>query len=133
MKDFTHLEPIECLRIPWKRRWYFLVATVLVIVCACIYAWLRPNLYRSETRVLVESVIVLDDPLSPAAARDRTEERVNAIWQLLESRSILERILEEFRLSVNEPSIPTEDGLKAIRSNLEISKTLGSTFTMAYY
>jgi polysaccharide chain length determinant protein (PEP-CTERM system associated) len=133
MKDFTSLEPIEYLRIPWKRRWYFLLAIVLVIVCTSAYAWLRPNLYRSETRVLVESVTVLDDPLSPAATRDRTEERVNAIRQLLESRSILERIIEEFRLRANEPSILMEDSLKAIRNNLEISKTSGSTFTMAYY
>jgi polysaccharide biosynthesis transport protein len=133
MNDFTSVEPIEYLRIPWKRRWYFLLATVLVIVCTSAYAWLRPNLYRSETRVLVESVTVLDDPLSPAATRDRTEERVNAIRQLLESRSILERIIEEFRLRANDTSILMEDSLKAIRNNLEISKTSGSTFTMAYY
>jgi polysaccharide chain length determinant protein (PEP-CTERM system associated) len=133
MKNFNNLEPGEYLRIPWKRRWYFLVATVLVIVCASAYAWLRPNLYRSETRIFVESVTVLDDPLSPAATRDRTEERVNAIRQLLESRSILERIVEEFRLRANEPGILMEDSLTAIRNNLEISKRSGSTFTIAYY
>src|SRR5262245_30577782 len=131
MKDFTHLEPIEYLRIPWKRRWYFLVATVLVIACASAYAWLRPNTYRSETKILVESATLLDDPLSPIATRDRTEERVNAIRQLLESRSILERIVEEFRLRASDTSVPMEDALKSIRTGLEVSKTTGNTFTMA--
>jgi polysaccharide chain length determinant protein (PEP-CTERM system associated) len=124
---------MEYFRIPWRRHWYFLATAVLVIVGAWIYARLRPNLYRSETRILVESASLLDDPLSSSATKDRTEERVNAIRQLLESRTILERIIEEFRMRASDTTIPMEDALKSIRDSLEISKTTGNTFTMAYY
>jgi polysaccharide chain length determinant protein (PEP-CTERM system associated) len=133
MKDFRNLDPMEYFRIPWRRHWYFLATAFLVIVGAWIYARLRPNLYRSETRILVESATLLDDPLSPSAIRDRTEERVNAIRQLLESRTILERVIEEFRLRASDTTIPMEDALKSIRNSLEISKTAGNTFTMAYH
>jgi polysaccharide biosynthesis transport protein len=132
MKDISRLDIFDYLSIPWRRRWYFLAAMILAMVCVVVYAWMRPNLYRSETRILVESAMLLDDPLSPDAARDRTEDRINAIRQLLESRTILERVVEEFRLRSADTSIPMEDQIKYIRSYLEISKSTGSIFTMAY-
>jgi polysaccharide biosynthesis transport protein len=135
MKDFAHLEPGDYLRIPWKRKGYFFAVAILVIVGGTIYAWLRPVLYRSETRVIVESATILDDPLVPTAAQQRTDERINAIRQLIESRSILEKIIEEFRLRAYDSSITMEDALKNISNNLEVDKAAGggSTFTMAYY
>jgi polysaccharide biosynthesis transport protein len=132
MKDISRLEVNDYLTIPWRRRWYFLAAMILVMVAVVVYAWMRPNLYRSETRIFVESATLLDDPLSPDTARDRTEDRINAIRQLLESRSILERVVEEFRLRSVDSGIPMEDQIKYIRSYLEISKATGSIFTMAY-
>jgi polysaccharide biosynthesis transport protein len=132
MKDISRFEFFDFLTIPWRRRWYFLAAMILVMVGVAAYAWMRPNLYRSETRIFVESATLLDDPLSPDTARDRTEERINAIRQLLESRTILERVVEEFRLRSVDASVPMEDQIKFIRSNLEISKATGSIFTMAY-
>lgn len=133
MKTFNDLEPLEYLRIPWRRRWYFLAATVLVFAGTSLYAWYKPNLYRSETRVLVESSTLLDDPLTPAMTQGRIDLRVNAIRQLVESRTILQRIIEEFRLRASDTSMPLEDALKAMRANLEFTKATGSTFAMAYY
>jgi polysaccharide chain length determinant protein (PEP-CTERM system associated) len=135
MKDFTLVEPIEYLRIPWRRRWYFLTATVVVIAGVSIYAWLRPNLYRSETRIIVESATLLDDSASGLQTRDRTMERVDAIRGLMESRSILERIVEEFRVQMMARNVPMEDALKILRGNLEIatSKSASNVITMAYY
>jgi polysaccharide biosynthesis transport protein len=132
MKDFSRLEPIDYLRIPWKRRWYFLSSMGIVLIGVSIFAWFRPNIYRSETRIVVDSATLLDDPLSPTAARDRTEDRVNSIRQLLESRKILGRIIEEFRARAVNTSLPLEEALKNIRRRLEVSKAVGGTFTMAY-
>jgi polysaccharide biosynthesis transport protein len=132
MKDISRFELFDYLSIPWRRRWYFLATMLLILVVVVVFAWMRPNLYRSETRIFVESATLLDDPLSPDAARDRTEERTNAIRQLLESRTILERIVEEFRLRSADTSMPMEDQIKYIRSYLDISKATGSVFTMAY-
>jgi polysaccharide biosynthesis transport protein len=132
MKDLTLWELYDYLILPWKRKWYFLAAMILVLAGASVFAWLSPNMYRSETRILVESATLLDDPLSTAANRDRTEERINAIRQLLESRTILERIVEEFRLRAADSSVLVEDQVKYVRNYLEISRASGSIFTMAY-
>ena len=132
MKDLSHWELYDYLVIPWRRRWYFLAGMIIVLAGSFAFAWLRPNLYRSQTGILVESATLLDDPLSPSATRDRTEERIIAIRQLLESRSILERIVEEFRMRSADSSILMEDQVKNVRDYLEISKTSGSVFMMGY-
>lgn len=133
MKDLGLWGLYDYLILPWKRRWYFLAATILVLAGAAVFAYMTPNMYRSETRILAESATLLDDPLSPSTTtRDRTEERINAIRQLLESRTILERVVEEFRLRSADSTVLMEDQVKYIRNNLDISKTTGNTFTMGY-
>lgn len=133
MKDFSRLEPIDYFSILWRRRWFFLGAVLLGLVATAGYAWYRPVYYRSETRIIVESSSIFDDTLSSSALRDRTEERANAIRQLVESRTILQRIVEEFRLRSMDSSMPMEDALRAIRRNLDVPKPSGNTFTIAYY
>ncbi len=132
MKDLSLWELYDYLVLPWKRRWYFIAAMILVLAAAAVFVWLNPNMYRSETRILVESATLLDDPLSPSATKDRTEDRINAIRQLLESRTILERIVEEFRLRATDSSVLMEDKVTYVRNYLEISKTTGNTFSLAY-
>jgi polysaccharide biosynthesis transport protein len=135
MKDITKIAPLDYLSIPWKWRWYFIAAVALALVGTAIYAWRSPNIYRSETRIVVNSSTVLDDAAlsGPANRAEQAEERIDAIRQLLESRSILQRIVEEFRIRTIDLSTPMEDAIKSIRSNLEFSKATGGTFTMAYY
>jgi succinoglycan biosynthesis transport protein ExoP len=133
MKDFKHLSAVDFLRIWWRRRWYFLTVGLMISLGVSAYALKRKNQYRSVTRIVVESATLLDDPLSPYGFKDRTEERIGAIRQLLESRSIMERIVEEFYIGSNTNlSIPSEDLLADISQNLEITKAAGNTFTMSY-
>jgi polysaccharide biosynthesis transport protein len=132
MKDLTRWELYDYLTVPWKRRWYFLAVTILVLAGTAIYAWKTPDMYRSEARILVESAALLDDNLSPNATRDRTEERINAIRQLLESRTILEQVIDENRMRSADSSTFMEDQVKDVRNYLEVSKSTGNIFKMAY-
>jgi polysaccharide chain length determinant protein (PEP-CTERM system associated) len=133
MKDLSRLEPIDYLGIIWRRRRFFVAVMILVIAGSAGYAWYRPIIYRSETRIIIESGSILDDTFGAAGVRDRTEERAAAIRQLVESRTVLQRIVEEFRLRSLDTTMPMEDALAAIRRNLEVSKPSGNAFTIAYY
>jgi succinoglycan biosynthesis transport protein ExoP len=133
MRDFKHLSAMDFLGIWWRRRWYFLTVALILSLGVSAYAMRRKEQYRSVTRIAVESTNLLDDPLSPYRNIDRTEERISAIRQLLESRSIMERIVEEFYIGSNSNmSIPADDLLADIRQNLEVAKAVGNTFTMSY-
>jgi len=133
MKDFKHLSAIDFLRILVRRRWYFLTVALIISLGVSGYAMRRKEKYRSVTRIVVESATLLDDPMSQYGFRDRTQERIDAIRQLLESRSIMERIVDEFYIgSPTNLNIASDDLLSDIRQNLAIDKAVGNTFTMSY-
>jgi polysaccharide biosynthesis transport protein len=132
MKDLTKLEPLDYLKLPWKRRWYFLAAMVLVLAAVAVYAALHPNLYRSETKILVESATLLDDPLSPSESHDRTEERIDSIRQLLQSRTVLQRIVSESRMQGVRTNGSVDDAMKSIQNNVDVIREMGSTFTLSF-
>jgi uncharacterized protein involved in exopolysaccharide biosynthesis len=134
MKDFRHLEGAEYLRIPWQRKWYLIVTALAVLAGVSIFAWFRPNYYQSVTRIIVEPTTLLDETQSTQQSASRTQERVDTIRAMIESRTVLERIVEEFRLKTLNSSIPMEDALTTLRTNLEVSesKNLSNVITMAY-
>jgi polysaccharide biosynthesis transport protein len=127
------ITPIDFLSKRWGWRWVPLVVAVLILVCTALYAWLRPELYRSETRILVEPKTVFDRELSAAEAKDSIQDQIQNMQQMLESRTIRQRIIEEFKLRSDDTSVSMEDALKAMREHLEIPKTSGNPFTVAYY
>jgi polysaccharide biosynthesis transport protein len=127
------MAPIEFLKKRWGWRWIPLVVALLILACTALYAWMRPELYRSETRILVEPKTVFDRELSAAEIKESVENQIQNVRQMLESRTILQRIADEFKLRSDDTSVPMEDALKAIRNNLEVMKTPGNTFAMAYH
>jgi uncharacterized protein involved in exopolysaccharide biosynthesis len=96
------LAPIEFLKKRWCWRWSFLTVAVLILASTAVYAWMRPNLYRSETRIQIEPGADFDGKLTAAETRDGIENRVHNVQQMLESRSMLERIAEEFRVRASD-------------------------------
>jgi polysaccharide biosynthesis transport protein len=131
MKDITKIAPLDYIIIPWKWRWYFLAAMVVVLIGTAIYSWRKPNIYRSETRIVVNAATIMDDATASGNQAKDVDDRIDSIRQLLESRSILQKIVEEFRIQTIDLSIPMEDAIKSIRDNLEFTKSGGGTFTMA--
>lgn len=132
MKDLSRWDLHDYLSIPWKRRWYLLTTILLVLAGAAVIAWLRPNMYRSEARILVESATMLDENLSPNAAQARAEERMNGLRQKLESRTFLQRLAERVQLRAASSSLLEEDEIEHVRNYLEVSKSPGNVFTVAY-
>ncbi len=119
---------IAFLKRRWNWRWTLLAVAALILVCTVIYAWLRPELYRSETLIVVTPETVFDRALSNTEAKDSIENQIQNVQQMLASRTVLQRIIDEFNLRAGDTS---EDALMAIRSNLGTSRTSGNTLTIA--
>jgi len=132
MKDLSRWDLHDYLSVPWKRHWYFLAAMLVVLAGAAIFAWMRPDMYRSEARILVESATLLDENLSPNAAQARAEERMNALRQKLESRTFLQRLAERVQMRAAGSSLLEEDEIEQVRNYLDVSKSPGNIFTVAY-
>lgn len=97
MKDLRNLEPLDYLRIPWKRRWYALTGFVVAILATLAYSWQMPDIYKSVSTVQIETTSIARDYVR-SPDRSSPQEQIMAIRQFVGSRSFLERLVQEFQL-----------------------------------
>ncbi len=108
-------------------RWIHFVAAAVMLIATGIFAWMKPDVYQSEARILVDPGMDLDGSLSAAKARDIVESRIRSFQESMASRSIRENIIDD--LSV--PSIGSRDTLNFSLKNPIFSRASENTFTVA--
>jgi polysaccharide biosynthesis transport protein len=133
MKDFKTLEVGDYFRILWRRKWYVIGITPLVIAGAVVYAWRQPLYYRSETRILLESPAIPED-LVRSGARARPQDRIDAIRTQIQSREFIVRLVELYRLYGygSDPGFSMERAVGSVRQNIQIVVASGSTLTLSF-
>jgi polysaccharide chain length determinant protein (PEP-CTERM system associated) len=133
MKDIAKLEIFEYFQILGKRRWYFLVSAFLTISGALAYARWVPNVFKSETRILVDTPMVSEEYF-----RSNTEltpaDRINSIREQLASRTFLERMIEQLQMYGYGTRIDfvMENAIKTAQKQIGIEKTSDRTFTVSF-
>jgi len=104
-----------------KRKWVLLVWLVVGLVGAGTAFLILPKVYRSSTLILVESQKVPTDYIKPMAV-DTIEERLIAIQQQILSRTLLQRIIEEFHVYDDDlKRQPLEDVIDLMRRDIKIT------------
>ena len=133
MKDLTHFEVSDYFKILWKRRWYALTVFVAVAAGAIAYSMWVPDVFKSETRVMVETPLVSEDYVR-TPDRSTAEDRISAIREQLASRSFLERMIEQFQMYGygTRSTFVMENAVKAARKQIGIEKTSDKTFTISF-
>src|SRR6187431_908444 len=89
--------PDDYLRIAWKRRWYILIPLVVVASTTAVVSMFLPNRYSASTSILVIPQRVPEEFVQSTVTAELSQ-RINAISQLILSRTRLERIIQEFNL-----------------------------------
>jgi len=133
MKDLTKLELRDYFDILWKRRGYCLATFALVASGVSLYAWRIPDVFKSETRVMVDEPSVSEDYVRPTV-RSTPEDRINSIREQLASRSFLERMIEQLRMYGYGTRLDfvMETAVKAAQRQIGIEKTSNNTFTLSF-
>ena len=128
MKDLSGLEVLDYFRILWNRRWYFLVVFALVSIGGTLYTRNKPDVYRSEARITV------DTTLSSVARAPSAQERVNIIREQLYSRSFLERMIQQTGMYGygESSSFVLDRAVRAVQNNLKVRNTSNRMFTISY-
>jgi polysaccharide biosynthesis transport protein len=132
MRDFKNLTPLDHLNLIWRRRWYFIIPALLVSACGVIYAWKAPRFYKSETRILAESAIISDN--TNPIMRTTNEDRINAIREQVQSRTFIERLIEEFQLYGygRLSDFAMDQAVYIFRRNFQILNTSDNSFTISF-
>jgi polysaccharide chain length determinant protein (PEP-CTERM system associated) len=87
----------DLLDIAKRRKWLIVVPFVVVSVGTAISARLTPNLYRSETVILVVPQQISESYVH-STVTNNIESRLQSIGQQILSRTFLERIILDFNL-----------------------------------
>jgi polysaccharide chain length determinant protein (PEP-CTERM system associated) len=125
--------PEDILRIVWRRKWLLLLPAVLGAFGAYAYGRRLPNLYKSETLILVVPQRIPDSYVKSTVTA-KIEDRLPTIKQQILSRSRLERIISEFNLYTEERRTMLLDDLVARMSTVEIDVKIeqGEAFRVSY-
>ncbi len=134
MKDLTKLHPIDYLKILYRRRWYVIAVFLLVSIGAVVYALRKPDVYRSQARIQVEAAPMPQDYVRPSI-RTSPEEQIASIRSAVQSRSLLERMIQDFQLfgyGMGE-DFSMEAAVRGVSNNIEITTSSRDTFNVAFH
>jgi polysaccharide chain length determinant protein (PEP-CTERM system associated) len=85
----------DYLDVAWRRRWWFIVPSVLGVCVSGYLAFTLPKIYRASTTILVLRQSVPAD-LVQSTVTMRIEERMKSLRIQVMSRRYLEKIVKEF-------------------------------------
>jgi polysaccharide chain length determinant protein (PEP-CTERM system associated) len=124
--------PEDLLLIAWRGKW-IVAATFVVLTAATAVgsAWL-PNLYKSETLILVVPQRVPESYVRSTVTM-RIEDRLPSLEQEIRSRSRLERVILDLNLFEEERRTALmEDVVKRVNNGITIETVRGDAFRVAY-
>ena len=112
--------PDDLVRIALQRKWLILVPCFIGIAGSVLVARRVPELYRSETLIMVVPQRIPDSYVKSTDAT-RIEDRLHSISEQIQSRSRLERIITDFNLYPAErASGVMEDVVRRMRADINV-------------
>jgi protein tyrosine kinase modulator len=124
--------PEDFLDIARRRIWLIIVPFVLVATATAIVAKRTPNLYRSETVILVVPQRIPESYVR-STVTSRIEDRLQSIGQQILSRTRLERIILDFDLYAGpRRTAPMENVVEIMRRDIEVETVKGDAFKVTY-
>lgn len=123
----------DILGILWRRKWLIVAPLLLCSAGAYIYAKRLPDLYRSETLILVVPQKVPESYVRSTVS-GRIEDRLQSLQQQILSRSRLERIITDFDLYREaRQRQPLETVIESMRTAVKVDTVRGGeAFTVKY-
>ena len=124
--------PEDLLRIAWRRKWVIIIPFVAVSIATAIIAYFLPNVFRSEALIAVVPQRVPETYIK-STVTTKPEDRLLSLYQKVESRTYLERAIQEFNLYPRERRTGImEDVVQAMRKDIQIETVKGDTFRVSY-
>ena len=98
------------LEVARRRKWLIILPALLVVAGAAVVIYRLPNVYRSESLILVVPQRVPESYVRSTVTA-RIEDRLQAISQQILSRTRLEQIVQDFSLSQQAIEVAAESEL----------------------
>jgi polysaccharide chain length determinant protein (PEP-CTERM system associated) len=125
--------PEDALHILRHRFWWLIVPLAVFGAGAGVYARLQPNLYRSQTRIILVPQRVPESYVRSTVTA-RIEDRLGAISQQILSRATLEAIILEFDLyaEARRTEVMDEVVARMRQRDIQVRPDRGETFVVSF-
>ncbi len=125
--------PQDIVGAVYRRKWLMIVPAVVFGIASFLITKSLPNLYRSETLILVVPQRVPEAYIR-STVTSRIEDRLRSISEQILSRSTLERIILEFNLYTEQRKhMPMEDVVAVMRKAIDVDPPIrDETFRISY-
>src|SRR5713226_6154076 len=125
MTTAATLTLVDYWHIAVRRKWLIVGAILLSVAVAGLLCLVLPKSYRSSTLILVEDQKIPEDYVK-AIVGGRIEERLTMIQQQVMSRTLLSRVIEEFKLYQSDVrQYGLETVIEDMRKNIKV-ETVGT-------
>jgi polysaccharide chain length determinant protein (PEP-CTERM system associated) len=121
----TH-EITKYLDIAQKRKYWIIIPFLATLLGGLVYALVVPRLWEAETLILVQAQSVPESYVQPIVSEE-VDERLKTIGQQVTSRTNLESIIAEFKLSEDGSmkALMMEDKVGLLRKRINIGVNPG--------
>jgi polysaccharide chain length determinant protein (PEP-CTERM system associated) len=128
-KQYT---PEILLQIVWRHKWRIVLPFLVIAPAASLVTYRLPNLYRSDTLILVVPQRVPESYVR-STVTTRIEDRLQSISQQILSRTRLERIIQDFNLYADRRKTDLmEDVVDRMRKDIDLEVVKGDAFRVSY-
>lgn len=124
--------PEVVLEAAQRRKWLIVLPFLAMLAGVALYAHSLPNVFRSETLILVVPQRIPDSYVR-STVTTRIEDRLRTIKEQILSRTRLEQVIGEFNLYPQERArIPMEEVVERMRANVFLDTVRGDSFRIAF-
>jgi len=134
-KSMKTLTPHDYLEIALRNRWVIIIPMIIGLLGAAGIAYFLPKSYQSSTLIFVDPQKVPEDYVKTTVTGS-IEDRLSTIRQQLLSRTLLQRIIDEFHLYQNKVGKSSnEEMIDYMRQQITIDTVRGrnvDAFTISF-
>jgi succinoglycan biosynthesis transport protein ExoP len=94
---FSELSIKDYLEIVQRRKWWIILAAIGVFICTLVVVWRLPNLYRSETVILVDPQKVPENYVASTSSTNIAD-RLSTLQQEVLSPTRLKKVVDQMGL-----------------------------------
>jgi polysaccharide chain length determinant protein (PEP-CTERM system associated) len=124
--------PEAVLEVAWRYKWLIVLPFVLVATGVVVYSQMLPNLYRSETLIMVVPQRIPDTYIR-STVTSRIEDRLRSISEQILSRTKLEAVILDFDLYPQQRlRLPMEEVVDIMREQIDVEPVRGDMFRIAF-
>lgn len=115
----TQIKPDQVFDVIVRRRWLILAPLCISLTIGLAVTLLATKTYMASTLILVQQQSVPTEYVR-SVVTSSINQRINTISQQILSRSNLEKIIDQFGLYENQPSMYLEDKIAGMRSRINV-------------